>query len=55
MGNNKKNEQNSSLNTKITIITVVAVVWIICLALVLARCESTKKEAGTNTHPDAVK
>ena len=51
---NKNNNQNSYFNTKITLITIVAAVWIICLVIILARCELTKKEVGTTTHPDAV-
>jgi len=40
---NKKDEKNTSLNIKITIITAVIVVWAVCLALVLSKCDSSKK------------
>ena len=46
---NKKENTNSSLTFKISIITAVIVVWIVCLALILSKCDSAKNPQQTNT------
>ncbi|MEE1042944.1 MAG: hypothetical protein UH854_03170 [Clostridia bacterium] len=45
---NKKDNKNSSLTLKISIITAIIVVWVICLALVLSKCESDKEKNTVN-------
>lgn len=46
---NKKDNKNSSLTLKISIITAIIVVWVVCLALVLSKCESAKNPSVDTT------
>lgn len=45
----KKENNNASLNMKITIITLIIIVWVVCLALVVSKCEAEKAPDNPET------
>ena len=51
---NKKDDKNTSLNIKIAIITAVVIVWVICLAVMLSKCDSDKGAENANTPTDTI-
>lgn len=53
MKKSSKSDSGIGLSAKISIITVIVIVWIICLALILTRCENIKKTDTNNPSPDS--